>query len=327
MCIYCELLWEDFRQMKKKNFSKQAQVYLDISQAVYYNEWYFSIEGKGASMEQPKKKGDWTELWGIFLLFLKGKPLNTLKKSISKYTFGFRMGKSFHEAFDQEHDTTLKEATVESLKDTAKSTGNIYVSKTFFSLAKATFLESAVGGAIMSSSLMIWVRSTLTLLFAAFGKTTLGVFFTGLSASITLTFSTVATAVLTLFAGTQLGKFFFSTTIGGYFYQVLRFAISVFASVLPIFLCSIAFGYFFKIYKKKKEAKLEEVAQEGTVTRHSTDSNNPVAGATLHENAPPDSHTSLEGADLPPLSQENKENHKNTDNSEPKNTNNNNNQT
>lgn len=228
-------------------------------------------------MEQPKKKVDWSQLWGDFLLFLKEKPLATLKKSISKYTFGFRMGKNFHEAFDEEHDTTIKEATVESLKDTAKSTGNIYVSKTFFSLAKATFLESAVGGAIMSSSLMIWVRTTLTMLFAALGKTSLGIFFTSLSASITLSFVTVATTILTLLAGTQLGKFFFSTTMGGYFYQVIRFAITIFASVLPIFLSSIAFGYFFKIYKKKKELKLQEAPKEKTVTSYSTDSNSTVA--------------------------------------------------
>lgn len=199
--------------------------------------------------------------------YIQSKPIQTMLKSVKKYTFGFRMGSKFHEALDENSEITIKEATVESLKDTAKSTGSIYASRTLFSVVKMTFLESAIGSALMSSTLAVSFRSLFSLLLATFSKSAVGVLFTSLSATITLSFTSVATTILTLFAGSQIGKMVASTTLGGYLLGLCKTLISIFASVIPVLLASVIMGYLFKLGKKivhnHKQAR-ECVTQEKT---------------------------------------------------------------
>lgn len=178
-------------------------------------------------------------------------PLKTLSKPFRKYTFGFRTGTKFHEALDKSSDTTLKEATVASLKDTAKSTGSIYASKTVFSVVKVAFLESALGTALMSSALFSSISSGISVVVLALSKTALGVLYTTFSATITLSITTIATTLLTFVMGTQVGKFFSSTPVGNFIFQVVKKVVPVVASIIPLVMTTMVIGYLFKRCKKK----------------------------------------------------------------------------
>lgn len=184
--------------------------------------------------------------------------LQKIKHSFQKYTFGFRVGENLHKALDESEDMSLKDATVSSLKDTAKSTGNIYVSRTFFSYLKITFLESALGSAIMSSTLMVWVKSLVTLILSAFSKTALGVLFTSFTATITFTFTGISTALLTILAGTTLGRLIASTTVGSYIFNVSMKLIPMIGSVIPYLLGTVVVGYLFRRYKGYKNKGVDE---------------------------------------------------------------------
>lgn len=186
----------------------------------------------------------------FFKGILGSKPIKKIVKSFQKYAFGFRTGSKFHDAFDKNVDTSLKDATVASLKDTAKSTGSIYASKTMFSVAKLTFLESALGSALMSSTLVVSIRSFFMLVLTALSKTSLGILITTFSTTFTLIFGGLATAILTFFAGTQLGKLLSSTTIGGYFFQLCLKLVPIMAQVIPYIIGSIVLGYALKWRKK-----------------------------------------------------------------------------
>lgn len=185
-----------------------------------------------------------------FKAFLKTKPLRVAINSVKKYTFGFRTGVSFQEAFDKDSETTLKDATMGSIMDTAKSTGKIYASKTMFSVMKLAFVESAVGSFLLSSTLVVTIRGGLALFMAAVSKTTLGMLFASLSTTLTITFTGVATTLLTIFAGSQLGRLVSSTTLGSMVLSLCWKLIGIVASVIPILLGSVLLGYMYQFYQK-----------------------------------------------------------------------------
>lgn len=184
----------------------------------------------------------------FFTIFTKA-----MANSLRKYTFGFRAGSKLQAAVDKENDTTLGEATISTLKDTAKSTGSIYVSRTLFSSAKLWFLNSALGSALMSSALLMPLRTFSAFLLTSFHQTVLGVMFTSFTATVTLSFTTIATMLLTGFAGSQLGKVISTTFFGRVFFDLCRFLVSVTASVLPLVIGSMVLGFGLRAYQRRKK--------------------------------------------------------------------------
>lgn len=224
--------------------------------------------------EKPEVLGKIQDFFREFYQEFKKDPRKTLSKPIKKYTFGFRTGSNFHDALQKDSDTTLKDATVESIKDTAKSTTNIIASKTIFSMLKLAFVESAVGSMIMSSTLMISLKGGFALFMATFSQTMLGVFLTSLSATITVSFVSIATTLLTLIAGSQLGRLISSTTLGSLILGICWKLVGLVASVIPMILGTIILGYAYKFYKSafldpKKEQSSDPVTAMEQITEES----------------------------------------------------------
>lgn len=188
--------------------------------------------------------------------WLAWKPFETVSKivakSLEKYTFGFRTGSKLQKALDGDSEITLKDAAVSSVADTAKSTGNIYISKTAFSLAKVTFLESAIGTAILSSSGFIWLKTILVFVSTTLSQTFLGVLYASFSATLSLSFSTIVTMCLTYITGSQVGKAISSTKVGAAMFELVRVIVPMIASVLPLVVLSSVLGYLVQQYKKSK---------------------------------------------------------------------------
>lgn len=176
-----------------------------------------------------------------------------MRNSVEKYAFGFRAGSQFQAAVDKENDTTLGEATVSTIKDTAKSTGSIYVSRTLFASAKLWFMNSAFGSALMSSALLMPLRTCFTFLMTTFHQTVLGALFASFSATVTLSFTSIATMLLTGIAGSQLGKLLSNTFLGRIFFDMCRFLVSVTASVLPLVMVSMVIGFGMRAYQRRKK--------------------------------------------------------------------------
>lgn len=172
---------------------------------------------------------------------------------LKKYSFGFRAGGNFYQALDGDSQTTLKEATVDSLKDGASSTGQIMASRTLFSLAKASFLETAVGAALVSSPLYLGIQAFLAPIFLTISHSVVGLAFSALAAWLSASFATFTGGLLTLVAGTAVGKLFAATPLGSWFFGLCRLLISMITSVIPLLLLSILTGYVYRLGREKWE--------------------------------------------------------------------------
>lgn len=188
---------------------------------------------------------------------LRWKPFESFVNSLKKYGFGFRTGSKLQEALDKNSETSIKDATVSSLKDTAKSTGSIYFCQTIFSVVRLTFLQSAIGTAIVSSTLFVSVKAVFLFLFTSLSQTFLGVLYASFSGLLSLTFTSLATLCLTLIAGTGLGKAFATTALGQTIFEFFRTAIPMIGSIIPFLVLSTLIGFIVQEYRKQKSKKVE----------------------------------------------------------------------